>query len=109
MGFEDCILGIRLANNGIGFQYDRRMLTYESEEDHHKDPPMRRTDKGVSPNDKSHAILKIAQGSKFAENRHFGAGGIRGLRQAFQETGEIPLPNGPTYDWFDGQPISEMI
>jgi hypothetical protein len=109
MGFEDCILGIRLANNGIGFQYDRRMLTYESEEDHHLDKAMRRTDKGVSPNDKSHAILKLAQGTKRAENAHFGPDGIEGLRKVFAETSEIPVPNGPTKDWYDGQPISEMI
>lgn len=108
MGFEDCILGVRLANNGIGFQYDRRMMTYESEEDHHLDKPMRRTDKGVSPNDKSHAILALAQGTKFAENSHFGSDGIRGLRKIFHESGVIPKPIGPTLDWYDGQPIAEM-
>lgn len=108
MGFEDCILGVRLANKGYAFQYDRRMMTYESEEAHHFDKPMRRTDKGVSPNDKSHAILNLASGTSRAENNHLGSEGIVGLRKVYQETGLIPRPEGPTNDWFDNQPISEM-
>jgi hypothetical protein len=108
MGFEDCILGIRLANKGYSFQYDRRMLTYESEEMHHLDKVMRRMDKGISPDDKSHAILKLAQGTDRAENKWLGPDGIAGLRRIFQETGEIPKPDGPTHDWYDGQPICEM-
>lgn len=109
MGFEDCILGIRLANRAIAFQYDRRMLTYESEEAHHLDKVMRRTDKGVSPNDKSHAILAKAHGSNRAENAHLGLDGIAGLRKIYQETGTIPVPISPTHDWYDGQSIAEMV
>lgn len=108
MGFEDCILGIRLANRRNAFQYSPLMLTYESEEDHHLDAIMRRTDKGVSPNDKSHAILAKAMGSDWAENAHLGVG-LMGLRHIFQETGEIPVPDGPATDWFDGQAIKDMV
>jgi glycosyltransferase involved in cell wall biosynthesis len=108
MGFEDCILGIRVANQGYEFQYDRRMMTYESDEHHHLDAVMRRTDKGTSPNDKSHAMLKLAEATTYAENSHFGPDGIRGLKKVFMDTGEIPLPSGPTHDWYDGQSIAEM-
>lgn len=109
LGFEDCILGIRLANQGAHFQYDRRLLTYESEEAHHFDKIMRRTDKGVSPNDKSHAILALARSSTRSENLHLGIEGIKGLRNFCADGQPIPLPDGPTHDWYDGQPISEMV
>jgi len=109
MGFEDCIMGIRLANRGVQFQYDRRLLTYESEEDHHLDKIMRRTDKGVSPHDKSHAILDKARTTDRAENFHLGPEGIAGLRKIYAESNLIPFPEGPTHDWFDGQLIAEMI
>ena len=108
MGFEDCILGIRLANRGHHFQYDRRLMSYEAEELHHLDQIMRRPDKGVSPNDTSHAILHLANRTSRAENVHLGPDGIIGLRRVLRETGEIPLPDGPSHDWYDGQPICEM-
>lgn len=109
MGFEDCILGIRLENCGYKFQYDRRMLSYESEEHHHLDKVMRREDKGISPNDKSHAILSMARGTNRAANLHFGPDGIAGLRKYVQEHGVMPELELPTNDWYDNQPISEFI
>ena len=108
MGFEDCLLGVRLENRGHKFQYDRRMLTFESEEAHHLDKIMRREDKGISPNDKSHAILKIAQATNRAENAHFGPEGISGLREVLRAKGFIPFSGMPTHDWYDGQPLAEL-
>ena len=109
MGFEDCIMGIRLANRGVAFQYDRRMMSYESEELHHIDATMKRTDKGQSPNDKSHAILALAQRTAIAENAHFGPEGLAGLRATLHKTGSLPRLTLPTTDWFDGQLIEEMV
>lgn len=108
LGSEDYILGIRLANAGYQFKYDRRMLTLESEEAHFEEPPFRRTDKGVSPADKSHAILKMALESKWAPN-YFGEGGIRALRERVLRGEPFPIQQIPDKDWFDGQPISEMV
>lgn len=108
LGSEDYCMGIRLQNAGYTFRYDRRMLTLESEEAHFEDQPFRRTDKGVSPNDKSHAILKMALESKFAPN-YFGEGGIRALRDRVIFGQPFPIVQVPDKDWFDGQPIAEMI
>lgn len=104
---EDYLLGIRLANAGYQLLYDRRMMTIESEEGHHSGPVIKRRDKGVSPNDKSHAILNMARGSKWAPN-YFGEGGLRALRQHMLAGGEFPIMQIPEADWFDGQKVSEF-
>lgn len=108
LGSEDYILGIRLANAGYQFKYDRRMLTLESEEAHFEEPAFRRTDKGISPNDKSHAILKMALESKWAPN-YFGEGGVRALRERVLRGEPFPIQQIPTCDWFDSQQICEMV
>jgi len=108
LGFEDCILGIRMGNRGYHFQYDRRMLSYESEEHHFIDKVMRRTDKGVSPNDKSHAVLNRASGTNRADNSWLGEGGVRAMRDKVLATGIVPVMIEPQQDWWDGQMIKEM-
>lgn len=107
LGSEDYLLGIRLQNAGYTFRYDRRMLTLESEELHHIGTPFKRRDKGVSPNDKSHALLRQAEGSRWAPN-YFGEGGIRALRDIILAGGNFPISQIPDRDWFDGQPLSEL-
>lgn len=107
MSFEDVLTGICLENAGYKFRYDRRLLTFESEELHHVGTVMKRCDKGVSPNDKSHAALNIARQSKYFPN-YFGEGGIRALRQHILNGGEFPVVGIPDSDWYDKQPLSEM-
>lgn len=107
LGAEDYTLGLALCNAGKRLKYDRRMLTLESEELHFTEPPMRRTDKGVSPNDKSNAALHIAQASKYFPNYY--EGGMRALREHVLNGGEFPIAQVPDRDWFDGQLISEMV
>lgn len=104
---EDYLLGIRLVNAGYKLFYDTRMMTFESEEGHHSGPAIKRKDKGISPDDKSHAILNAAKGSKYAPN-YFGPGGLRALREHMLAGGEFPIMQIPTHDWFDGQPVSEF-
>lgn len=106
MGAEDYTLGIALTNAGKHLKYCRKMLTLESDELHFVEPPMRKTDKGVSPNDKSHAALRIAQQSKYFPNYY--PGGMRALREHVQAGGDFPTDQNPDRDWFDGQLISEM-
>ena len=108
LGSEDYIAGIMMERNGFTFRYDRQMLTLESEEDHFKEQPFKRTDKGFSPNDKSHAILNmVREGRGYAPN-YFGEGGIRALRKRILAGDPFPIQQIPQHDWFDGQPISEF-
>lgn len=106
LGSEDSILGARLQNMKYPFKYDLRMLTYESEEGH-AGTVFKRFDKGVSPNDKSHAILAQARGSTWAPN-YFGEGGIRALRQRILAGEPFPVSQVPQHDWYDSQPLSEL-
>jgi GT2 family glycosyltransferase len=110
MGFEDCILGFRMENHGYRFRYDPDLFTYESEELHHLDKAMRREDKGLSPKDKSHAMLDEARVTKRAVNHHLGAGGILEIRERYKKEQRLVLPiyPGPIKDWYDQQPIGEM-
>jgi glycosyltransferase involved in cell wall biosynthesis len=105
LGFEDVCFGLTLGNtNKFSFQYDRRMMTYESEEAHFVDKPMKKTDKGVSPMDKSHSALRQAQQSKRFENQF----NLREMRDAVQRGEPFPVILEPRHDWFDGASIADM-
>ncbi len=103
-GFEDCVTGLVLENAGYKFRYDTALLTLESEEDHHVEKPFRKEDKGVSPNDKSHAILDRTRHLKRFDN-YFD---LRAMRADVQAGKPFPIPDGPAMDWYDGQPLDRM-
>lgn len=119
VGMEDCQTGIALANNGHKLWYDRRMLTYESEERHHAESSMSRMDKkgdgsfvkvrpGIDhPAEKGHHLVRVLSKAKRFHN-YFEPGGIAALRKRIL-AGE-PFPNTvlPEHDWFDKQPIREL-
>lgn len=109
LGYEDCVTGEAIARHGYEFRYDRRMLTYESEEDHHNQPVLLRLDPGVSPNDKSHRMLEMARGSKWFDN-YFGDGfpDLRSLRAHIQNGGAFPIRKHPEHEWFTGLPLAEF-
>ena len=108
LSFEDVLFGICLGNtNKFSFRYCRNMMTYESEEDHYLEKPMKRIDKGISPRDKSHSALAIAKQSKYFPNS-FGPEGLRGLRARILNGEPFPIPKTPDRDWFDGKLIAEM-
>lgn len=104
-GGEDYCCGIALANNGYPFRYDRRMLTYESEEHHHGEKPFKRADYGKSPEDKSHKALSIAEETKYF-TQSFGS--IRTLRQRILAGGDFPIPTEPSKEWFTGIPLGNL-
>ena len=114
LGFEDCCTGIVLHNTGHKMMYDRRMLTLESEEHHHTEPAFRKEDwhfedgkpvpGGNRHDDKSHAALHIAQGSKNFPN-HFN---IRELRQTVLNGGEFPVDLNPRHDWYTKVPLCDL-
>ncbi len=108
MGFEDCLAGIMLEKHGWNFEYARAMMTYESEELHHVGLVMKRSDYGVSPNDKSHALLKRAQTGNGWEANYYGEEELRGLRQRVLAGEPFPICQIPQHEFFTGQPLSEL-
>lgn len=107
-GGEDYLAGMAMEKHGYTFRYDRRMLTYESEEHHHIEKPLKRADYGLSPNDKSHAALKqaIGMGEGYRFTQSFGD--IGDLRAKILAGGEFPIPTKPTHEWFTGIPLGEL-
>lgn len=117
MGFEDCLMGLRFSHlNGCRHAYyNRNMLTYESEEDHHTNEVFLRVDKKVSDNniyrkyghDCSHVVL-----NKCREEKSVRAWGnnfdMTKARQTFAETGEFPPAADTDVHWLDGQPLKDM-
>lgn len=109
LGSEDYICGIALEQNGYKLRYDRRMMTFESEEHHHIDPSFKRVDMGVSPDDKSHAILHLAKsGQRKKFPNYFGPGGLPELRQHILRGGSFPVNLNPRHCWFSGKPVEEF-
>ena len=112
MGGEDYIFGLMLANAGYRIDYAPAMKVTQKREEVAAVPggsgsiPLRRTDKGVSPNDKSHAALSRFGSRKRAEFTP----DLRGLRYELAQGRGFPIPD-PNYDyrdWYDNQPIREM-
>lgn len=109
LGAEDYVAGYMLQQAGYSLMYDRRAATYESEEGHHTGNVLKRIDKGVSPNDKSHKMLYfIEKGGRTRAPNYFGEEGVRGLRKRVLAGGAFPIQQIPQHDWYDGQPLSEM-
>lgn len=116
LGSEDYVCGLALQNNGYEFRYDRRMLTLESEEDHHNGPVFRKEDwhfengvpvtGGNGRDDKSHAALNIALGSKYFDNYY--EGGMRKMREEVLSGKPFPVVGNPQHDWFTKVPLSEL-
>lgn len=110
MGYEDCPTGAVLARGGYRFKYDRRMLTFESEEDHYLDRPMLRTDPGISPNDKSHKMLELCKDITKFDN-YFGEGfpDLAALRRhIILNGGEFPIRTKPTNEWYTNTPLVDL-
>jgi hypothetical protein len=113
MGGEDYLAGMMLERAGYRLMYDRRMLTYESEEAHHEDPPFKRIIKihrGAHPGckDASHAILQQVQGGRNRAPNYFGPEGLAGLRRRALAGEPFPICQIPQHDWRDSQPLAEM-
>lgn len=107
LGSEDYCTGIALEKAGYSFRYDRTMLTLESEEGHHTEPSLPRFDKGVSPKDKSHAILERIMGDPHPVSPFYVDGGLRCERNRVLRGQPFTIPTQPTHDWFDQTPLSE--
>jgi hypothetical protein len=106
MGTEDYIFGFMLSNNGrvIDFVPDMAVMQERVEISLPGVPSIRlqRTDKGTSPNDKSHAALERFSPRKRTEFTP----DLRVLRSA-RAAGKLtwPLPDPNMRDWFDQELI----
>jgi len=108
MGSEDYIFGLQLENAGYRVDFQPKLFVTQERPDIATIGDrvgLRRTDKGVSPNDKSNAALKrfgTRKRSEFTPD-------LRALR-AQRAAGSLvwPLPDPDMRDWFDGQLVREM-
>lgn len=103
LGMEDVVFGSVLKNNGYKIRFDPKMKVIQDRmgfSSHTK-----KMDKGVSPNDKSHASLE-----RFANRmRAAHPWNLSEIRNHVLDGGEWPSVDAfPKTDWYDGQPISEF-
>lgn len=110
MGTEDYIFGLMLSNNGrrIDFVPDMAVTQERAEVSIPGIPSIgiRRTDKGISPADKSHSALerfRVRKSTEFSPDLN----ALRAARAAGHLT--WPLPDPEMRDWYDGQLIREFI
>ena len=111
LGGEDYIFGLMLANSGrrIDFVPDMRVTQERCEVSSPTAarPGMRRTDKGISPNDKSHRALArfgLRKRTEFTPD-------LTALRAHVRKGGPFPIPD-PLFDhrdWYDGELIRDMV
>jgi len=104
LGMEDVAFGSLLENAGVPIKYDPRLKIIEDRTPSENGPVMHKTDKGVSPNDKSHAVLALLKGATKSPNSFQ----IRDHRKLVLQGKGFPLPSRKPVDWYDGQPLSEM-
>lgn len=104
LGLEDAMFGVTLRNFGFPMVYDSRMKIIEDRTPGKIDGALKRADKGVSPNDKSHKIVEIFRDKTDSQNSF----DIRNLRDRVLSGEPFPPPSASHLDWYDGQPISEM-
>lgn len=107
LSFEDCVMGKMLETHRVPMCYDRRMMTWESEEHHFIGERMRREDYGKSPNDKSHKVLELSNGLKYHPN-YFGDEGIRGLRARVLSGEPFPVMTVPENEWYTGKFLRDL-
>ncbi len=109
LGSEDSMFGITLRNSNFPMKFDSRMRIIEDRTQSEIDGALKRADKGVhlGTNAKSWAIVKAFHQKTDSQNSF----DIRQHRNRVHINGEDLWSIGPYashYDWYDGQPISEM-
>lgn len=104
LGSEDSMFGVTLRNSDFPIMYDPRMLIIEDRTPGEIDGALKRADKGVSPNDKSHRIVEIMRDKTTSQNSY----DIRNMRDRVLAGEPFPPPSASHLDWFDGQPIKDM-
>lgn len=104
LGMEDCIFGMMLQNNGFPIYFEPRMKMVEDRTPGQCEPVAIRRDKGVSPNDKSHALLARLR----AQKRALLPGNLKDIRNEVLAGRPFPPCNTPRHDWWDNSPIEGL-
>lgn len=127
-GNEDSDFSIRLRRSGREIFYNRNMVTFESEEDHHN-----QTFKDQATRDRRKVLKKNLPAAYESyqmpsrEERHFSdhvlinrvvnepriapllPQYLRNIRQMYLETkGLVEIPSEPTRDWRDDEPLDQL-
>lgn len=106
MGGEDYLTGMLIERNGYQFRYDLSMLTLESEEAHHEEPPLKRViERGYHPDDSSVALLNIVKNSDI--RMHPGYANMREMRAEVLSGKPFPIVQIPEHNWYSGKPLKE--
>ena len=118
MGGEDYIFGLNLQHAGYRLDFVPALFVELERSARHSDrgpdgrvlpfqgPTPRRTDKGISPRDKSHAALdRFGKRNRTEFTPHLTE--LRALR-ARGYPWPRPDPQADHRDWYDGQPIRDM-
>lgn len=105
-GQEDCILGLMLERNGRRIDFDARMSVQQDRTGHVHPLEFPRMDRGISPNDRSHAMLTrfaTRKRTEFTPN-------LVDLRAHIAAGGPWPVPDPlfPHRDWYDDSLVSEF-
>jgi hypothetical protein len=104
---EDYIFGLMLGNRGRRIDFSVDLAVSQDRTDGSRQQVYRRSDKGTSPNDKSHAALH-----RFGKRRRTEfTPDLRALRELLKSGNGFPPVGSPEQytDWYDGQLLSEMI
>lgn len=102
VGLEDCVFGHMLQNAGRRIDFVAEMSIQQDRRGMFVHPlAFPRHDKGVSPNDKSHAL----RARFFGRGRTEFTPDLRLLRQQQAAGQPFPLPRIDESDWYDGQPV----
>ena len=103
VGLEDCMFGLMLANVGHRIDFVAEMSVQQDRRGFVHPLNFPRQDKGLSPNDKSHALearFRKRKRTEFTPD-------LAKLRAELARGGSFPIPdpNADYRDWYDGGPI----
>lgn len=101
LGLEDCIFGGMLERQGFAIHYDPAMFMVEDRTPEFYESAVGRTDKGVSPKDKSHSLVALTK-ERTTATHHWN---LREIRARVQSGQAFPIPEEPTVDWWDSRPL----
>lgn len=108
LGSEDSMFGVTLRNSGFPMKYDSRMRIIEDRTPGEIGGALKRADKRVESGRgaKSWAIVRIFHDKTSSQNSY----DIRQHRARVMNGEDLNsiMPSANHFDWFDGQPISEM-
>lgn len=104
LGYEDVLMGHMLIRNGYVTKFDPQMAVVQDRTMPESESSVKRTDKGISPADKSHGLEIKTSGCKRATH-HWDLPTVRANVQAGQP---FPAADYPTFDWWDNQPLKDF-